>query len=94
MHSLEKEGYEYGYAMFEQLPDIYVDSSKHKPVLAVDVSNISITITKQEFSKDKENQLSLSTKELIDEKNNNTFSSIILKLIKDMKVPLDIYFIV
>ena len=26
----EKEGYEYGCAMFEQLPDIYVDTSKDK----------------------------------------------------------------
>ena len=40
----EKEGYEYGYAMFEQLPDIYVNGSKHEPAPSVDVSNINIII--------------------------------------------------
>ena len=43
MNPPEKEGYEYRYAMFEQLPYIYVDSSKHKPVLAINVSNIDAT---------------------------------------------------
>ena len=52
--------------MFEQLPDIYVDSSKHEPALSVDVSNTNVTIMKKENSKDKEIKMSLSTKELID----------------------------
>ena len=46
-----KEGYQYGYAMFEWLPDIYVDSSKHKTVQPLDVSSInatSDTVTKRE----------------------------------------------
>ena len=32
--SPEKEGYEYGYAMYKQLPDINVDSSKQELVLS------------------------------------------------------------
>ena len=28
----EKEGYEDGYAMLEPLTDVYLDSSKHKPL--------------------------------------------------------------
>ena len=32
-----KESYEYGHAMFVQLPDIYVDSSRDKPVTHVNV---------------------------------------------------------
>ena len=29
--------------MFEQLPDIHVDSSKHNPILPVGISNITVT---------------------------------------------------
>ena len=47
--------------MFEQLPDIYIESSKHEPALAVDVSNIGVTIMKKENRQDKEIKLSLST---------------------------------
>ena len=47
VHLPEKEGYEYGYTMFEQLPDIYVDSSQHEPAASVDVSNINATIMKE-----------------------------------------------
>ena len=39
----EKEGNKYGYAMFEQLPDIHVDSSTHNPVPPIDISNINAT---------------------------------------------------
>ena len=69
--------------MYEQLPDIYVDSSKHEPAPSVDVSNISATIMRKENDKDKEIQLSLSLKEPIDTQNNDTFCSTMLKLIND-----------
>ena len=46
MNSPEKEGYMYRCTMFEQLPDICVDSSKHEPALSVDVSNIDVTMMK------------------------------------------------
>ena len=52
--------------MFEQLPDTYVDSSTHKPTLSIDTLNIDATVVKEENNDDKEIQLSLSTKELID----------------------------
>ena len=39
--------------MFEQLPDVYVDSSEHEPVPSVDVSNINATIMKGERRKTK-----------------------------------------
>ena len=39
----EKEGYEYGYAMFEHLPDVYVNSRKHEPVPCVGISNVDAT---------------------------------------------------
>ena len=61
--------------MFEQLPDIYVDSSKHKLVSPVNASNINATILKEEKGEDKEIQLSLSTKELIDAKSSYPFCS-------------------
>ena len=40
---LKTEGYEYGYAMFEPLPDIHLDSSKHTPILHVGISSITAT---------------------------------------------------
>ena len=88
------EGYEYGYAVFEQLPDIYVDSSKHEPVLPVNVnvSNIFATIIKEESSKNIEIKLSLSPQELSDEQKNDTFCSTMLKFINDKKLPSDKYF--
>ena len=48
--------YEYGYTMFEQLPDLYVDSSKHKPIPLVNVSNINATVMNQEKGEDIEIQ--------------------------------------
>ena len=47
------EGYKYQYARFEQLPDVYVDSSKHKLAPNVNVSNIN-TIVREEKGEDKE----------------------------------------
>ena len=74
-------------------PDIYFDSSKHEPALSVDVSNIDVTVIKEDNNEDKEIQLSLSTKELIDGQNNDTFSNSMLKIINDKKKPSDKYFI-
>ena len=88
-----KEGYKYGYTMFEQLHDIYVDSSKCGPVLSVDVSYIDVSVMKKENSKVKGIQLGLSTKELINGQSNDTFCSTMLKLMNDKEVPLDKYFI-
>ena len=45
----EKEGSKYGYAVFKQIPDIYVDSSRHEPALAVDESNTDVTIMKRKI---------------------------------------------
>ena len=49
----EKEGYEYGYTMFEKLPVICVDSSKHKPAPLTDVSNLNVDVMKEEKIDDK-----------------------------------------
>ena len=89
-----KEGYEYGFATFEELPNIYVESSEHIPAPSVDVSKINATIMKEDNDEDKEVELSLSIKELIDVQNNDTLCSTKLKLINDKKVPSDKYFIV
>ena len=59
--------------MFEQLPDIYFDSSKHEQDPSVEVSNINATIMKEENDEDKEIQLSLSAEEIIDKQNKDTF---------------------
>ena len=37
----EKEGYEYGYAMYEPLPDVHVNSSKHTPIPPAGISYIN-----------------------------------------------------
>ena len=52
--------------MFEQLPGIYVDGSKHVQDLSVDISNIDVAIMTEGNNEDEEIQLSLSTEELID----------------------------
>ena len=62
----EQEGYEYGYAYVWTATDTYADSSKCEPVLSVEALNINATIMKEEDDEDKEIQLSLNTKELID----------------------------
>ena len=72
--------------MFEQIPDIYVDGGKCKQTLPVNVSNINDSIVKEEKGKDKEIQLSLSTKELIDAQSSDTFCPNILMLIDHKKV--------
>ena len=41
LNSPEKEGYEYGYAIFEQLPDIYVDCSKCTSAPPENISNLN-----------------------------------------------------
>ena len=48
--------------MFEQLADIYVDSSKHEPAPSIDAANINASIIKGGNDEDKEIQLPLSTK--------------------------------
>ena len=48
---------------------------------------------KKENDEDKEIQLSISTKELIDSQN-DTYIDIMIKLINDIKVPSDKYFII
>ena len=70
------------------MPDIYVDST-HEPAISVDISNIDVTVVKEENNKDKEIQLLISTKELIDGKNNDTFCFTMLNLINEKKVPSD-----
>ena len=50
--------------------------------LSVAVSNIDVTTMKKTNSKNKEIQLSLNTKELTDEQNNNTFYSIMVEVNK------------
>ena len=78
----KKEGHEYRSDMFEQIPDIYVDSCEHEPVPSLDVSNINATIMKKDNN---ERKLSLSTKELIYKQNNDTFCSTVLRLINVKK---------
>ena len=73
--------------MFKQLPDIHVDSSKHKPISPVNVLHVNATVVKEERGKGNDTYLSLSTKELIDAQSNGTFCSTVLKLIND-KTPL------
>ena len=40
--------------MFKQLPDIYFDSSKQKPVPHVNVSNVNSAVVKEGRNEDKE----------------------------------------
>ena len=40
---LKKEGYKYGCAVLEQLPDIHDDSSKYDPVLPTDIPGVNAT---------------------------------------------------
>ena len=68
--------------MFEQLPDIHVESSKHEPFPSVNVLNINATIMKNENDENKKIKLSLSTKELIHAQNNHTFSYFLFYYIK------------
>ena len=79
--------------MFKQLPDTYVDSSKHKPVSLVNVSNVNATVMKQERDGGEEVHFSVHMEEPIDPQNNDTFCSTILNLINDKKVYSDKYFI-
>ena len=65
--------------MLEQLVDIYADGSKHEPSISVNIANINATIMNEENDEEKEIHLSLITKELIDEQNNDTFCSTKLK---------------
>ena len=49
--------------MFEQLPDIYVDSCDHEPVPAIDISSIddtNDTVAQKEANENTEIHLSLS----------------------------------
>ena len=97
--SPQKDGYEYGYTVFEQLPDIYVDSSKCKLSFSVDLSSIDATndtTMKMIGSKDIQVHLSLSTEELIDGQNNDTFCTTVVRLINDKKMPpqLNILYVV
>ena len=62
---LPENSYGYGYAIFEQLPDKYVDNSKDESAPPIDISNIKATIMKEEKGEVKEIQLSLSVKELM-----------------------------
>ena len=48
--NLSENGYKYGH---EQLPDIYVESSKSEAALFVDVSNVDVTVIKKKISKSK-----------------------------------------
>ena len=89
LNSPEKEGYEYRYAIFEQLPDMYDDSSKHYPVVSVDVLSIDATCTplmKKESDMDTEIQLSLSTQGLMGK--TSRFSVLLYE-----KMPPDRYFV-
>ena len=65
----EKDVYEHGYAMFEQVLNIHVDSSKHNPVPPVGISNINATndnIVQNKDIQDIKTLLSPSTRDLID----------------------------
>ena len=92
---LENEGHEYGYALFEQLPDIHVSSSKHNPVQPVNISNINATNENVVQNKDNENteiHLSLSTEELIDGQNNDTFCVAIIQLNEEKNASRQLFY--
>ena len=78
-------GYEYGYSMFKEFQDMYVDGSKHEPDLSVGVSKINVTIIKAENKEDKETQLSISAKVLIDGQSNDTLFMLNLIYTKSYK---------
>ena len=92
-----KEGYEYGYAIFEPLSGTHVDSSKYIPKPSVGIPNINVmndSYVQNENIECTETHLSLSTEELIDMKNDNTFCVPALKLKeRERKVFLESYFI-
>ena len=78
--------------MFEQLPDIHVASSKHNPILPVNISNINATKNNVVQKKDIQNTnilLSLSSKELINRQNSYIFCLTILKSVDDKKMSPD-----
>ena len=82
--------------MFETLPDIHVDSSKHIPIPFVGISNtyaINYSNVQNENDKNTEIHLSLSSKELTDIRNDNTFCATMLKIINDKKVSSKRYFV-
>ena len=61
--------------MFEELPDIYIDNSKHKQVQPINISSIGATsdkIVPKEDTENTETHLSFSTEELIDGQYNDT----------------------
>ena len=96
MNSPEKEGYEYGYTMFVQLPDIYAESGKHKLVLSMDISNVDATddtVMTKESNKATEILLPLRNAELLDGQNNQSFCGTISKSFNGKKIPPDKYFI-
>ena len=77
------------------MTDIYVDSGKHEPALSLNKSGIddrNDVITKKEKNDNEGTQLSVSTEELIDGQNNETFCTAILKLVHDNKIPQYKYF--
>ena len=79
--------------MFESLPNIHDDSSKHVP--PVGISSIHATndnTVQNENIKNAEIHLSLSTKELTGRQNNDTFCMTILKTIDEKKVSPDIFY--
>ena len=82
----EKDSYECGCAMPKQLPDVYVDSSKHEPALPVDESSLYATnenVKRKESKRDTEIHLSFSNEKLIDWENNDNFCTTISKLFID-----------
>ena len=64
--------------MFEELHGIYVDRSKHKPILLVNISNIKATLMKEDKYENKEIQLLFSTREVTDAQSSDTFCSTVL----------------
>ena len=91
----ERQGCEYEYVMFEQLPDIHADTKKHNPVPPACISTFNATNDNTVQNKDIEDTeilLSLNTKELIDGQNIDAFWITILKFIKHKKVSqIDIF---
>ena len=82
----EKEGNDYGYALFKPLPEIHFDSGKHStlpPITITIINTINNNKLQKESVENTEIYLSLSTEMLTDIQNNDTFCVAMLKLIND-----------
>ena len=86
----EMEGHEYGYTIFEPLPDIDASSTKSTPVSSMTVTNKETN----NHNDDVEIHFPLCSEKLMNMQNRDNFYKAILKLIDEKKLsPSEKYFV-